>query len=285
MLAESSVITFDDSSENKVKQDVDLNSTLISNLSKETRHSLITMDGQKRSESENDRITLNLRGTKFDVFTYLFDKLPDSRLGRLKTLYDCLKSNQDTDSVQLALYDICDTYDLNLNEFYFNRDPCMLNPILNYYSTGDFHVNENFCTNFVLDELNFWNIHEVLNERCCSRKHKKKMSTTFENRLLKPKRKFSIYDKASLSVHQEKDDEDDEDEFDVNESTLFEKKNGISIINEFDDSEAESTNSSKRCPELRKRVTDLLEDPNSSIFAKVCHFLSKLFVLIIHVIK
>ena len=57
---------------------------------------------------------------------------------------------------------LCDRYSDDLNEFYFNRDPYILNMILNYYQTQKLHLNYNQCMLFIKSELIYWGIEEYL---------------------------------------------------------------------------------------------------------------------------
>ena len=107
------------------------------------------------------RVILNLRGIKHDVILKSFEKLPNSRLGKLGYL---IETNNLDDSL---LIDICDDYDLCKNEFYFDRDPFVLNLILNFYTNGKLHIDDNFCTMFLHDELKYWLIDETLICNCC----------------------------------------------------------------------------------------------------------------------
>ena len=52
-------------------------------------------------------------------------------------------------------------------EFYCERNPQIFPHILQYYSTGAFHVPHNLCWDFVKDELNYWGIPETAIPECC----------------------------------------------------------------------------------------------------------------------
>ena len=56
-------------------------------------------------------------------------------------------------------------------EFYFDRDPFMLNSILNYYSNGVFHLNDNVCVDFFYRELEYWGIDIYQLDECCILKY------------------------------------------------------------------------------------------------------------------
>ena len=54
-----------------------------------------------------------------------------------------------------------------LNEYYFDRDPYILNKILNFYQTGKLHIDHSECVHFIRDELEYWQINEFALEDCC----------------------------------------------------------------------------------------------------------------------
>ena len=85
------------------------------------------MDKQNNTEKSkrNERCVLNVRGIKYDVIISSFDKLPNSRLGKLQNLIAKNQMNCDDDFELL-----CDGFDLVKKEFYFNRDPYVFNLIL-----------------------------------------------------------------------------------------------------------------------------------------------------------
>jgi hypothetical protein len=122
------------------------------------------------SRPKKKRVILNVRGTKYDVIVNIFNKYPQSRLGRLSSLL--LLSNEPSPQ---DLAQVCDDYDLNFNEFYFNKDPLVLNQVLNLYSsnnmdinTNRIHINENICFRYLSEQLSYWGLDFNLTvEKCC----------------------------------------------------------------------------------------------------------------------
>ncbi len=104
-------------------------------------------------------IIINSRGIKYEVILETLNKYLNTRLGKL---YVEIKNKNYEEIANL-----CDRYNDDLNEFYFNRDPYVLNMILNYYQTEKFHLNYNQCVLFVKSELIYWGIEEYLLESCC----------------------------------------------------------------------------------------------------------------------
>lgn len=52
-------------------------------------------------------------------------------------------------------------------EFYFNRDPEIINCILNFYATGELHFRHSMCKDEVLAEIKYWKIDETKLAPCC----------------------------------------------------------------------------------------------------------------------
>jgi hypothetical protein len=107
------------------------------------------------------RIILNARGTRYDVLIRIFDKYPQSRLGKLKKLIE--KEGQFSNDSN----DLCDDYDLNKLEFYFNRDPFILNYVLNFYEDNKIHYDDRICSKFFLHELKYWGLNEFMFDNDC----------------------------------------------------------------------------------------------------------------------
>ena len=111
--------------------------------------------------SNIQKVILNLRGSKFEVaLASLGDKLPKSRLGRLKI---CLETNKID-----YLNGICDDFDLERNEFYFNVDPSVFHMILNYFNGEKIHYDRNVCANYFHKQIEFWGLDEFdCFDECC----------------------------------------------------------------------------------------------------------------------
>lgn len=109
----------------------------------------------------NKRIVLNARGFRFEILLDKFAKFPpNSRLGEL-TNYGLL-SKQD-------ILSICDDFNFakTCDEFYFDRDHDVLKLILNYFSTGKFHLVSSICPVYLEEELNYWKLNLDQIELCC----------------------------------------------------------------------------------------------------------------------
>lgn len=125
-------------------------------------------------DNEN-KITLNVGGIRFETNKTTLKKIPATRLSRL--------------TEALA------NYDKILNEYFFDRHPGVFSQILNYYRTGKLHVNSlivnknlfvltffikyptNVCGPLFEAELEFWGLDSNQVEPCCWKTYTKHRDT------------------------------------------------------------------------------------------------------------
>lgn len=121
------------------------------------------------SSSSPKRVTLNVGGYKHEVMWRTLEKLPNSRLGRLRYAHNLSE-----------LEELCDDWDVKLNEIYFDRHPSSFGTVINYYRTGKLHLLEEMCTLAFTEDLKYWGISDCFLESCCHMKYHQKRDTVLE---------------------------------------------------------------------------------------------------------
>ena len=153
--------------------------------------------------SSRELITLNVRGTKFMVQRYnLLRRFEGSLLNTIAkaqqkadnseteqrhqndtTIHEEINLSDDTNGTTLngssensnnvppfkkkvIISPLCaDTNDPL--ELYFDRNPSLVNSILDSYISGEMHIPDNMCSEALKNELSFWKLEPEILAPCC----------------------------------------------------------------------------------------------------------------------
>ena len=97
---------------------------------------------------------------RFYVSWSLIDRLPQTRLGKLRRA----QSTQE-------ILDLCDKFNKEDNEYYFDRHPRNFGAVINFYRTGKLHLGEEGCPVAFKQDLDYWGIDELYLEPCCQQRY------------------------------------------------------------------------------------------------------------------
>ncbi|XP_073535000.1 voltage-gated potassium channel regulatory subunit KCNG2 [Phyllobates terribilis] len=114
-------------------------------------------------EDRMRQVIINVGGIKYRIPWTTLEDCPLTRLGKLKAC-----NNYD------EIMDICDDYDINCNEFFFDRNPCAFRTIMTFLAAGKLRILREMCALSFQDELIYWGIEEEQLEWCCLRKLQQK---------------------------------------------------------------------------------------------------------------
>ncbi|KAJ8373857.1 hypothetical protein SKAU_G00044370 [Synaphobranchus kaupii] len=193
---------------------------------------------------DNERIILNVGGTRHETYRTTLKTLPGTRLA-------LLASEADTESVLDQLQQVPGFIEYNPknNEYFFDRHPGVFAYVLNYYRTGKLHCPADVCGPLFEEELSFWGIDETDVEPCCWMTYRQHRDAE------------EALDVFEINV----DNGEDEDEIG--------KRLGIEDVVSADGSVS-------RWKKWQPVIWNLFEDPYSSRAARFVAFASLFFILV-----
>ncbi|KAM4748188.1 voltage-gated potassium channel KCNC2 isoform 7-T8 [Rhinophrynus dorsalis] len=112
---------------------------------------------------ENERIILNVGGTRHETYRSTLKTVPGTRLALLAC------ESQSDQGLDQQLQPVSGSFQISPrgNEFFFDRHPGVFAYVLNYYRTGKLHCPADVCGPLFEEELAFWGIDETDVEPCC----------------------------------------------------------------------------------------------------------------------
>ncbi|XP_033012710.1 potassium voltage-gated channel subfamily G member 4 [Lacerta agilis] len=104
-------------------------------------------------------IMVNVGGFKYLLPWSTLDEFPASRLSKLKFC-----------SSYEEIIQLCDDYDEDTQEFFFDRNPSAFGVIVSFLTAGKLMLLSDTCALSFQEELKYWGIEESNLENCCFRK-------------------------------------------------------------------------------------------------------------------
>lgn len=186
-------------------------------------------------DREDQLVHINVGGLKQSLSSSTLRKFPETRLGRLLTC----------DSEE-AVLQICDDYDVQQKEFYFDRNPRLFPYVLHFYHTGKLHIMEELCVFSFCQEIEYWGISEFFLDSCCS---------------------YRYHDRKLESRHKSWDEDSDASSVDTSVDEISDLNKDIQLFQDM------------RCGNMRRCLWLTLENPGYSIPSKLFSFVSITVVL------
>uniref|UniRef100_A0A3P8W6M9 Potassium voltage-gated channel, subfamily G, member 2 n=1 Tax=Cynoglossus semilaevis TaxID=244447 RepID=A0A3P8W6M9_CYNSE len=116
----------------------------------------IQIDGIDRADGA---AIINVGGIKYRIPWSTLEEFPLSRLGKLRSC-----------SNEAEIMDVCDDYDCNRNEYFFDRSPSAFRTIVTFLAAGKLRLLREMCAMSFQEELLYWGVEENNLDWCCLRK-------------------------------------------------------------------------------------------------------------------
>uniref|UniRef100_H3AHB9 Potassium voltage-gated channel subfamily V member 2 n=1 Tax=Latimeria chalumnae TaxID=7897 RepID=H3AHB9_LATCH len=115
-----------------------------------------TPPSKPTSPSKNYMLNINVGGKSYQIAYKVAAQHPKTRIGRLATYTDHRRKQ-----------DLCDDYNVQNSEYFFDRDPDIFHHIFNFYKTGVLCIKDEFCPKNFVEEINYWGVRMKNAQRCC----------------------------------------------------------------------------------------------------------------------
>ncbi|XP_054034349.1 potassium voltage-gated channel subfamily C member 2 isoform X3 [Dryobates pubescens] len=218
---------------------------------------------------DNERVILNVGGTRHETYRSTLKTLPGTRLALLAC--ECRSESPSGEepppppNPPLPPAGGCPEpgsgcsprSNGGASEFFFDRHPGVFAYVLNYYRTGKLHCPADVCGPLFEEELAFWGIDETDVEPCCWMTYRQHRDA---------EEALDIFEAPDLLTGEPPPDGDDDD--------LAAKRLGIEDVG------ATAEGKGGRWRRLQPRVWALFEDPYSSRAARFIAFASLFFILV-----
>ncbi|XP_037372155.1 potassium voltage-gated channel subfamily G member 4 isoform X1 [Talpa occidentalis] len=129
-----------------------------------------TLDASPTSDLKKE-ILVNVGGRRYLLPWSTLDEFPLSRLSKLKFC----RSHEE-------IAQLCDDYDEDNQEFFFDRSPSAFGMIVSFLAAGKLVLLREMCALSFQEELTYWGIEESRLEKCCLRTLLKKLEELTELR-------------------------------------------------------------------------------------------------------
>ncbi|KAJ8416098.1 hypothetical protein AAFF_G00381200 [Aldrovandia affinis] len=178
---------------------------------------------------------LNVGGTKY---AFSRDVIKDFPLRRVSRLHNCASEKE--------VLEVCDDYDRERNEFFFDRHSEAFVFIMLYVKSGKLRFVPQMCELSFYNEMIYWGLESSHLEFCCQRRLDDRMSDT-----------YTYFSEEDIKTEEESRDEDDLDN---------------------------STSAGRGSAKWLERMRRTFEEPTSSVAAQILASVSVIFVIMSMVI-
>lgn len=115
---------------------------------------------REKKRADEQLVILNVGGVRFEATWSLLERLPQTRLGKLR------KCQTDQEVLEL-----CAGFNPETNEYKFDRQPRNFPCVLNFLNTGKLHLGEETCVIAFSQDMEYWGVDDLYLEPCCVQRY------------------------------------------------------------------------------------------------------------------